>query len=299
MVSDSGATAILVQPALAAVLADSPARLLFLGESDQSEQAASAVPDDVVPNALCCVQFTTGEPGQPNGVPIRHASVVNLATALATDLGIGPADTVLVLPSTLFHVPLVELWLPLTAGARIVVAPADAAGDGARLSRVIAAEQVTFLHAEPSAWQSLIETGLKPTRALRALSGGERLTRELADQILDRSRVLWNAYGTVETTGYSTVGRVERSVPVTIGRPIANARVYVLAAHQQSAPVGVAGELLVAGDGVASGYLSRSEITSEVFVEDPFGPGSAYRTGDLARWLPDGRLELVQDRSGG
>jgi non-ribosomal peptide synthetase component F len=215
---------------------------------------------------------------------------------MAADLGISSADTVLALPSTLFGVPAVDLWMPLIAGARIVVAPADMASDGSRLSRLIAAERVTFLHTLPSTWQTLIDTGLRSARALRALSGGELLSEGLADQILERCRVLWNAYGAVETTAYATLARVERSVPVAIGRPIANTRVYVVDGCNQPVPVGVTGELLVAGDGLASGYLDRPEETAEVFVDDPFGPGTAYRTGDLARWLPNGELELARSR---
>jgi non-ribosomal peptide synthetase component F len=111
--------------------------------------------------------------------------------------------------------------------------------------------------------------------------------------------VLWNVHGAVETTAYATLARVEQSVPVTVGRPIANTRVYVLDAYNRPVPVGVTGELLVAGDGVAAGYLNRTDLAAEAFVDDPFGPGSAYRTGDLARWLPDGQVELAltQDRS--
>jgi non-ribosomal peptide synthetase component F len=186
-----------------------------------------------------------------------------------------------------------ELWLPLIAGARIVVAPEETAGDGARLSRLMAAERVTFLHASPTAWQGLIDTGLRPVRGLRALSGGEPLSPELAEQILARCRVLWNAYGTAETTAYCTLGRVEPSERVTIGRPIANARVYVRDGLGQPVPVGVAGELVVAGAGVAEGYLNRPELTAAAFVTDPVGTGPAYRTGRRARWLADGRLELV------
>jgi non-ribosomal peptide synthetase component F len=190
-----------------------------------------------------------------------------------------------------------ELWLPLIAGARIVVAPADMARDGARISRLISAEHVTFLHAPPSTWQTLIDTGLRAARSLRALSGGEQLSQALADQILERCRVLWNAYGAVETTTYATLARVEQSAPVTIGRPLANSRVYVLDRNNQPVPVGVTGELLVAGDGVAAGYLNRTDLNAEAFVDDPFGPGRAYRTGDLARWLPDGELQLAQSDS--
>jgi amino acid adenylation domain-containing protein len=293
MLADSGAAALLPQPALAARLAASSVRVLVLGEADDDEQAVPAVPVTVAPDAVCCLQYTPAATGKPNGVATAHGSVVNLATAMAADLGIGPADTVLTLPSTFVRAPVMELWLPLIAGARIVVAPADVARDGARLSRLIAAERVTFLHAPPGTWQTLIDTGLRSTRSLRALSGGERLSQALADQILQRCRVLWNAYGAAETTTYATLARVEQSVPVTIGRPIANTRAYVLDGDDQPVPVGVTGELLIAGDGVASGYLNRTELSAEAFVDDPFGPGSAYRTGDLARWLPDGELELV------
>jgi amino acid adenylation domain-containing protein len=298
MRADSGAAAVLAQPAPAAQLAASPVRVLVFGEAGDGEQAVPAVPDDVAPDAVCCLQYAPAATGKPSGVPITHGSVVNLATAMAAALGIGPADTVLILPSTLFRAPAMELWLPLIAGARIVVAPADVAGDGARLSRLIAAERVTFLHAPPSTWQTLIDTGLRSTRSLRALSGGEQLSRALADQILQRCRVLWNAYGAAETTTYATLARVEPSRPVTIGRPIANTRVYVVDGYNRPVPVGVTGDLLVAGDGVAAGYLNRTELTAEAFVDDPFGPGSAYRTGDLARWLPDGDVELAQSDSG-
>ena len=242
----------------------------------------------------------TGGRGGPVGVPIRHASAVNVVNAMATSLAIGPADSVLVLPSTLFHASIVELLLPLTTGARIVLAPTEIADDGARLRRLISGEGVTFMNATPGRWQKLIDTGLRSTRSLRALVGGGRLTRQLADEILERCRVLWNAYGAVETGHYSTLARVERSAPVTIGRPLANTRAYVLDADGRPAPVGVTGRLLIGGDGVSPGYRGRPERNAQAFGDDPFRDGRIFRTGDLARWHPDGSLELerAQNRSG-
>jgi amino acid adenylation domain-containing protein len=294
MAADSGAVALFVPQALAAGLTTPPALVFVLGQAEHGEQFVSAIPGDPDSGAVCCLQYTSKAPGRLTGVPIRHDSVVNMATAMAADLGIGPTDTVLVLPQTFFHASVVELWVPLIAGAKIVVAPTDIAADGTRLSRLIAAERVNFLHAPATTWQTLIDTGLKPTRGLRALSSGDDLSRALADQILERCRVLWNAYGAVETTVYSILARVERSVPIAIGRPIANTRAYVLDGNRHPTPVGVTGELLIAGDGVASGYLGRAELTAQAFVDDPFGPGRAYRTGDLARWLPEGKMELVR-----
>ncbi|MGI9185556.1 MAG: non-ribosomal peptide synthetase [Solirubrobacteraceae bacterium] len=258
--------------------------------------AGSALPapgQGTLPEAICCLQPTSTATGTPSWVAIRHGAVINLATALAADLGIGPDDTILVLPANLLRAHVMELWMALVTGARIVVASAETAGDGARLSQLIASEGASFLHASPSTWQTLIDTGLKASRGLNALSGGGRLSRELADEILERCRVLWNGYGTVETTGYCTLARVQRATSITIGRPIANTRAYVLDGHDQPVPIGVTGELLVAGEGVAGGYVNRPNLTPTPFVEDPFGPGAAYRTGDQARWRADGELELV------
>ncbi len=289
--TDAGAAAVLASSELAGRLGASGARVLSLDDDDEAD--APALGREVAPDAVGCVQYAPVAAGHASAVALRHAAVADRAVALATELGLGPADAVLVLPSTLLHVSALELWLPLVSGARIVMASAELAGDGARLSRLIAREKVSVLHARPSTWQTLIDTGLRPARSLRALSGGEPLSRALADELLDRCRVLWNAYGTVETTGYATLARVERSVPVSVGRPLANARAYVLDEHRRPVPVGVTGELLIAGDGVAAGYRHRSDLTAAAFVADPYGPGRAFRTGDLARWRAGGQLEVA------
>ncbi len=293
LVSDSGAALVLAARTLGGRLSAPPGGVLILDEVEDDEPGLPLSPAGLEPDQVCYVQYKPGGPGESSAVAIRHASVANLALAMAAELGIGPADTVLILPSILFQVPVMELWMPLIAGARIVVAPEQVAGDGAGVSRMIAEERISFLHANPSAWQSLIDTGLRGARGLRALSGGEPLSAELADQILERCRVLWNAYGALELTAYATLARVQRPGPVTIGRPIANTRAYVIDRHRRPVPVGVTGELLVAGDGVASGYIDETGLAGEAFVVDPFAPGSAYRTGERARWRPDGELELA------
>ncbi len=210
------------------------------------------------------------------------ASALHLAAALAIELGLGPADTVLVLPEDILSVQVVAFWLPLAAGARAVLAPSGA--DGADLSRLIKAEQVSLLHTSPSGWRRLVASGLRPARALRALSGGGPLSRELADAVLERCRVLWNAYGSADTDGYATLGRVEAGGPVTIGRPLADTRAHVVDAHGRQQPVGVAGELLIAGAGAPEDGAT---------VPEPGGTGRAHPTGERARWRSDGRLELV------
>ena len=141
------------------------------------------------------------------------------------------------------------------------------------------------MHAQPSTWQRLIDTGMRPARGLRALSGTP-LTEELARSLLDRCRVLWNGFGAVETAGYCAIGRVERPEAVAIVRPIANTRLYVVDRNDQPLPVGVTGWLLVGGDSVTPSYA----------ITDPFGDGRVFRTGKSARWRPDGRVELTDLR---
>jgi non-ribosomal peptide synthetase component F len=291
VVADSGATALLAEQSLCGRLSASSAQVLVL-EQPEAVPRPTASSKDRDPGSLCALQYTERD-GAPVGVALCHGAVVNLCAAMAAELGIGPADVVVVLPSTLYRSPAMALWMPLMAGARIVVAPEEAAHNGALLSRLITEERVSFAHATPGEWRGLIDTGLRASRGLALLSGGGALGEELADQLLDRCRVLWNAYGTFETTTYATLGRVERGEPVTVGRPIANTRVHVVDAHGHQVPVGMAGELLVAGAGVASGYRNRDDLSANVFVDDRFGAGTAFRTGQLARWRAGGSLELV------
>ncbi len=287
MVGDCGAAAVLATPGLAGAAGFPQTTVLAVAQTADDQPTATALPD-VAPDAVCCVAYTAGPAGASVAVPMRHAAVVNLASALAADLGLGPADTVLVLPATVFDAPAFELWTALLAGARIVIAPPGAAVDGAALSKLIAAERVTFLHALPSGWQRLIDTGLKGARALRALTGGGELSPELAEQILERTRVLWNAYGTAQTTGYCTLGRVDGGAPVTIGRPIANMRAYVLDSHDRPVAVGVTGELLIAGSALAGDDHDPSDPANGALIADPFGPGAPTGPGERARWMADG-----------
>ena len=157
--------------------------------------------------------------------------------------------------------------------------------------------QATVMQATPATWRMLIDSGWRGDGRLKVLCGGEALPLALAEALLARCGSLWNVYGPTETTIWSTCERIETVVQgrVTIGRPIANTRTYILDAHGQAAPPGVAGELYLGGDGVACGYLNRPELTAERFTADLFAdePGARmYRTGDRAR-LSSGRPHRV------
>ncbi|NOK23759.1 condensation domain-containing protein, partial [Corallococcus carmarthensis] len=185
--------------------------------------------------------------------------------------------------------------LPLSVGAKVVVAPRETAVDGKRLSALLEASGATVLQATPSTWRLLLEAGWKGP-SVKALTGGEALPRELAKALRERCASVWNVYGPTETTVWSTAYEVEEGVgPVPIGRPIAGTRVYVLDASLQPVPVGVPGELYIAGEGVTRGYLGRPELTAERFLPEVNGATGSrmYRTGDRVRWHADGTLEYV------
>jgi acyl-coenzyme A synthetase/AMP-(fatty) acid ligase/acyl carrier protein len=237
----------------------------------------------------------------PKGVQIPHRAVVNLLAAMRRAPGMEASDTVLAVTTLSFDIAALELFLPLTAGARVVVAGRAATSDAERLAAVMADARATVVQATPASWRLLLGAGWSGTATLRTiLCGGEALDRDLADELCHTGAEVWNLYGPTETTIWSAIHRVEPGDgAVPIGGPIANTRMYVLGDHLEPVPVGVPGELCIGGLGVARGYLNRPELTAERFVPDPFGelPGARlYRTGDMVRRRPDGSLEFLGRR---
>jgi surfactin family lipopeptide synthetase A len=248
------------------------------------------------PGDLFDVIFTSGSTGRPKGVMVEHRSVVNFLHSMQKTPGIAPDDVVLAVTTLSFDIAILELFLPLTCGARVVIADFYDAHDGNRIQGLIASHGVTFLQATPATWRMLIDAGWQGTRGLKALCGGETMSADLAHELLSRTASLWNMYGPTETTVWSTLQRIEHADDATsVGRPIDNTRIYVLDPGGNPAPPGIPGELVIGGAGVARGYKDRPDLDREKFVPDPFFGEEGermYRTGDLARFLPDGRLQL-------
>ena len=289
---DSGAAVVLTQRHLLATLPDRQADAICLDDEATVEPADDAPPSSATADDLAYVLYTSGSTGRPKGVCVAHRALVNLLSAMAQSLGMAAKDTIVAITTYTFDIAAVELWLPLVTGARTVIASRDAASDGRRLAGFIARSKPTIVQATPTTWQMLIDSGWSGQRGLVALCGGEALAPALADSLLERAQTVWNMYGPTETTVWSTMAAVQRGHPITIGRPIANTRVYILDRARQPVPVGVAGEIAIAGDGLALGYLNRPELTAQRFVADPFLAGARmYLTGDLARQLPDGLIE--------
>jgi len=226
---------------------------------------------------------------------VPHRAVVNFLTSMAREPGL-TADDVLVAVTTLsFDIAVLELQLPLTLGATVVIATRDEAMDGQALKGLLEQHRASVMQATPVTWRLLLEAGWKGGKDFKALVGGEALPKDLADQLIARGVELWNLYGPTETTVWSTCARItDTSNGISIGKPIANTTVYILDAQSNLCPIGVPGELCIGGVGVTLGYWNRPELTAERFIPDPFSatPGATlYRSGDRARWCNDGTLE--------
>ncbi|MFE3765083.1 amino acid adenylation domain-containing protein [Streptomyces sp. NPDC059104] len=245
------------------------------------------------PGTPAYVIFTSGSTGRPKGVRVSHGNLHNVTAAFAELLGMVPGESMLWLTTFSFDISALELFLPLSVGGSVLVAPDEARSEPEVLAALIAQRRPDILQATPTTWR--LAAGMFAPGALagtRVLCGGEPLPPALARRLVDTGCRLFNAYGPTETTIWSTVGEVTGPGPVTIGTPIANTRVHVLDTAGRSAAPGLPGELCIGGDGVTLGYLERPELTAERFVDHP-GLGRLYRTGDRGYWTHDGELCLL------
>jgi amino acid adenylation domain-containing protein len=241
--------------------------------------------------------YTSGSTGVPKGVEVPHGALANLLEFMQETPGFDAGDVMLAVATVSFDISQVELFLPLTCGGTVAVAPDGVAEDTVELLESLRREGVTVLQATPTHWRMLVESGLEDMGGLRAILGGEALPVDLASHLVSNCRAVWNLYGPTETTIYSTGGQLDKTVlqtGVPIGRPIRNTCVYLLDEHLRLVPRGAAGELWIGGAGLATGYPGSPELTAERFQPDPFRAGQVmYRSGDLCRWREDGALEFL------
>jgi len=245
---------------------------------------------------LAYVIYTSGTTGRPKGVQVTHRSVVNLLISVAKTAGITAQDKLLAVTTLSFDIAALEIFLPLITGGSLVLADRETAGDGTLLGDLLARSGATLMQGTPATWRLMIEAGWTGKKDLQVFCGGEALPRELADELLSRTRVLWNFYGPTETTIWSTAWKVTGGGPILIGRPLGNTQAYILDECLRPVPVGTIGELHLGGEGVSRGYLGQPELTAKKFIENPFTtePGSRlYKTGDLVRYLPHGQIECL------
>ncbi len=283
---DADAALVLTDAKSAAKLASSHCTQLRLeditGSADFTDVPVSST-------ASAYVIYTSGSTGKPKGVVLPHGALVNFLASMAREPGLQAGDVLAAVTTVSFDIAGLEIWLPLTVGATVLVIDRDTAMDGERLKSTLSQQQVTVMQATPATWRLLLAVQWPGDAArFRAYSGGEPLPRELAEQLLPRVAALWNLYGPTETTIWSTAYRVtDAALPILVGTPIANTQCHVLDAAHNLMPPGITGTLWIGGAGVATGYHNRAELTAERFVQHPQF-GRIYDTGDLARLTPQG-----------
>lgn len=244
---------------------------------------------------LAYVLYTSGSTGKPKGIAIEHHSLVNFLCSMRKKPGIKTGDKLLAVTTISFDISGLEIYLPLLAGAELLLTDPEIARDGRELLDLIRSEKVTILQATPSAWRMLLLSGWEEPLRLKALCGGEALSKELAGQLLSKCSELWNMYGPTETTIWSTIKQVlNTDDPITIGRPIDNTKIYILNQNLKQVPPGTTGNIYIAGEGLARAYLNQPELTAKSFVDNPFTQekdSKMYFTGDLGKFMPDGEIQ--------
>lgn len=245
---------------------------------------------------LAYVIYTSGSTGKPKGVQITHEAVVNILKSMAISPGIAENDALLAVTTLSFDISVLEIFLPLIAGAKTVILRREDAMDGDKLKNRLYEIKPNIMQATPATWRLLLETDWKGDPNLKLLCGGEALTKDLSKKLLEKCGSLWNLYGPTEATVWMTVKQMTKNdTNITIGNPIHNMEAYILDSYQNPVPIGISGELYIGGTGLAKGYLNRPDLNREKFVSLTLDGKKKrlYRTGDLARFQSNGEIEYL------
>ncbi|MGG3871097.1 non-ribosomal peptide synthase/polyketide synthase [Brevibacillus laterosporus] len=298
VLQDSGATLLLTQSHLSY---SSSANITRLDLDVQKNYVSDGTNVKAInkPTDLAYVIYTSGTTGQPKGVMIEHRSIVNCLQWRRDEYAFTPKDKALQIFSFAFDGFVASLFAPMLGGATSILPREEEAKDPFALRKLIASESITHYYGVPSLFNAIVDSAItEDLSKLRCVTlGGEKLSLQLVQKIKQKNPAIEinNEYGPTENSVVTTIQRaIEVDQAITIGRPLANVAVYIVNAEHHLQPIGVVGELCIAGRGLARGYLNRPELTEEKFVRNPFVPGERmYKTGDLAKWRPDGTIEYV------
>jgi amino acid adenylation domain-containing protein len=303
MLADTQAPVLLTQRCLSSGLLDDEVLRLCVevcldDEDEIAQQSQQNLGDTTTVDNLAYVIYTSGSTGKPKGVAARHCGLVNLINWHQKTYEVSQQDRASQIASFSFDASVWEIWPYLTAGASLHLAGEETRSNSSRLLQWIEAEAITnSFMATPLAVVALKESNSGGLSLKVLLTGGDKLgwiaNKDLAFKLM-------NHYGPTEATVVTTfcaveMGNVSESAP-PIGRPIANAQIYVLDQYLEPVPTGIAGELYVSGEGLAAGYLNRAELTAERFVANPFSKQAGdrmYKTGDLVRYLSSGQADFI------
>ena len=303
MLADTGIPLVLTQERLREKLAGSDIEIVSI-DSLIAREPTTPPESEATPDDLAYVIYTSGSTGEPKGVEIRNYSLVNYIW-WAKDQYVRDETLAFALYSSLaFDLTVTSIYTPLITGNRIVIYRED--GGSAAIEEILKDNTVGVLKLTPSHLALVKTRDNSKSRIRRLIVGGEQFETELANAVLrsfDGNVEIINEYGPTEATvgcmihDFDPLHDTQAFVP--IGKPAANTQIYVLDDDLQPVAENVLGEMYLAGDGLARGYLKRATLTAEKFVDNPFTPGQKmYRTGDVARWLPQGIIEYTGRKDG-
>ena len=299
MIRDSNAPVILTESALFDCLPSHSAKIICLDKDwdkikgHKNGNSTTAVK----PYNLAYVIYTSGSTGMPKGVMLEHGSVVNFLNSMKKKPGLIEDDVMLAITTISFDIHVLEIFLPLTVGAQVVIVAQEVAADGHLLLQALKSSHATIMQATPSTWRLLLAAGWQGSDGLKALCGGEAFPVDLAKGLIGCSDSVWNMYGPTETTVWSTCCKLtDHEGPLPLGGPIDNTQIYILDNDMLPVPLGVPGELYIGGRGLARGYLNRQDLTSKQFPQNPFSADHTerlYKTGDIVLYRENGKLEYL------
>ncbi|GFN33009.1 non-ribosomal peptide synthetase [Paenibacillus xylaniclasticus] len=297
---------------IAYMLEDSAAELLLIGDGVEVptsftgriirlEEAEACSDDDednfikqeITSEQIAYVTYTSGSTGAPKGVMTEHRQLLAYVLAFQREFGLGPGDVVLQQASCSFDHFVEEVYPALLSGAAIVIAQREEVLDPDRLLQLLQTYQVTFVTVQPLLLSELNKRGGVPS-VHTYLSGGDVLKAVHYDRLIENARV-YNTYGPTEATVCAAYWQCDRSkeTSIPIGSPIAGYNIYITDRNGRLMPIGIPGEICIAGNGVARGYLHNAELTNSKFIPDPYRPGKRmYRTGDVGVWQEDGTIRF-------
>jgi amino acid adenylation domain-containing protein len=266
--------------------------VLFDGENADNPITVNAS------NHLAYIIYTSGSTGEPKGVMITHQSLHNFVKAVKQVIPFGKDSVVLSVTNICFDIFVFEIFTSLLSGSKVVLTNKDEQRLPHLLAGLIERHHVTTLLTTPTRMKLVID-GLANATCLAGLKhimlGGEAFEPHLLSRLKSlTSASIYNGYGPTEITIGATFKELTQDDTITIGKPIGNTRIYILDEHLNIVPIGIEGEMYIAGDGVARGYIHNDKLTQEAFISSPFRDGERlYKTGDMARWYPGGEIEFL------
>ncbi|MEV3861170.1 amino acid adenylation domain-containing protein [Streptomyces sp. NPDC050095] len=293
LLQDSGAKAVLTDRELSLPGAEDKPKLRLTELAEGAPAGAPADPVAIDPEAVAYLIYTSGSSGRPKGALLPHRAISNIASDYTVRMRATPDTATLWMTTFAFDMANLEHYVPLYSGGRIVIAPDEARLDGKVLRGLIERYDTRIIQATPTTLRLVLDHVGDLLAGRIVVTGAEPVPVTLAKQLLATGCEVVNAYGPTETITWCTWGVVPADLGdrIDVGGPIQNIRMFVLGPDGRELPVGVRGEVCIAGAGVSHGYHGRPELNAERFGDHP-RYGRFYRSGDLGQWLPDGRIEL-------